>query len=148
MDWDAKASAKPDDLFAPLLGKLSDMCFFLRQAQLRLKPEIRLLSIHKAAFPQASKGNVRFPALAAQFRTGQGPHRQAAFLMGGNIGIAGRIPGADIERSIGIFGSLAVYYRRRSQDCPGTTVGTFDIRAIGEKLFMQRTKRSGKMGPR
>lgn len=122
-----KAAAQPNDLVTPPFGEIGDVGLLLGQAQLHLEPAVGGLLGHKAALPQAVECGVGLYALAAQLPVGQRPHGQMIVAVGGYIGIADGISGADVELGVWLAVSLSIDNRGGAQECLGAAVGTLDI---------------------
>ena len=115
------------DLFTAERGKLADVGLALRQTELHLEPAVCLFLVHQSAFPHLFEGGVGINTLTPQRTIRQGTHGQTGVPVGGHIGIAGGVVGADIVRGSGIDGFLTEENRGRTEVGLSTAVGTLDV---------------------
>lgn len=103
------------------------MRFGFGEAQFHLEPAVGCLFAHEPALPELAEYFVRVHPFPAKGRVCQRSHREIRVSMGCNIGIAGRIPGADIELHGWVDGLFTVDSRGRAQERLRAAVRTFDI---------------------
>jgi len=93
----SKSVAQTYDLVAAELREAPDMGLALGQTKLHLEPAVGFLPGHKPLLPEPIQSGMGLPPLFPQLLVRQCAHGKVVLPMGGYVGIAGGVTGADVD---------------------------------------------------